>query len=149
MRKIFVLPCCFIILVVSCKSKEKQTTSESNIDAARNFIRAALDGKFSEARTFMLQDSVNTNYMDLVERSYINIDQATKDGYRVSSINIHLLDPLNDSTSIIIYSNSFKNDHDTLKVQKRNDNWLVDFKYLYQHDADTIIKKPILNDTLK
>lgn len=87
--------------------------------------------------------------MDLAERSYLNINQDIKDGYRASSINIHLLNPLNDSTAIIIYSNSFKNDHDTLKVQKRNDNWLVDFKYLYQHDADTSIKKPMLNDTIK
>jgi hypothetical protein len=149
MRKRFFLYCSFIIFITSCKSSDKQTTSESNIDAARNFIRAALDGKFSDARTFMLQDSVNTNYMDLAERSYKNIDQATKDGYRASSINIHLLDPVNDSTAIVIYSNSFKNDHDTLKVLKSNDNWLVDFKYLYQHDADSSLQKPILKDTLK
>ena len=137
---------------VACKSKDKQSNakSENNIDAARNFIRAALDGKFTEARTYMLADSVNTNYMDVAERSYQRADQALKDGYRTSSIRIFSpVTALNDSTTIIIYSNSFKNDPDTLKVLKTNGEWLVDFKYLYEHDADTPVNKSITNDTLK
>jgi len=48
---------------------------------------------------------------------------------------------VNDSTSIVIYSNSFKNNPDTLKVIKTGGKWLVDFKYLYLHDADTINTK--------
>lgn len=134
----------------SCKSKENQQgQSENNVDAARNFIRAALDGKFNEARTYMLLDTSNTNYMDVAERSYQRAGQAIKDGYRTSNIHIHEVKPVNDSTSIVIYSNSFKNDHDTLKVLKINNQWLVDLKYLYEHDADTLVNKPVVNDTIQ
>ena len=97
----------------------------------------------------MLPDSVNINYMDVAERSYEKAEQATKDGYRASTIHIHQVDPVNDSTFIIIYSNSFKNDHDTLKVLKVTGQWLVDFKYLYEHDSDTLQNKSIANDSLK
>lgn len=135
-------------LFIACKNSSSEK-SENNLDAARNFIRAALDGKFSEARTYMLADSVNTNYLDVVERSYQRIDQAKKEGYRTSTIHIHQVNPVNDSTTIVIYSNSFMNDHDTLKVLKKGDQWLVDLKYLYEHDRDTLQASPVNNDTLK
>jgi hypothetical protein len=138
------------LFLFSCKTDDKKSPeiSESNIDAARNFIRAALDGKFKEARMYMLTDSVNTNYMDVAERSFKRTDQLTKDGYRASSIYIHKKEKLNDSTTIVIYSNSFKNDHDTLRVVRVNEQWLVDLKYLFEHDRDTLMKKPMVKDSL-
>lgn len=139
-------------LYTACKDdpKKESTASENNIDAARNFIRAALDGKFSEARRFMLQDSINTNYMDIAERSFGNIDPDTRKGYQNASIRIYSpVKEINDSVSIIIYSNSFKNDPDTLRVLRLNGQWLVDLKYLYEHDADTLNVKPVEKDTLR
>ncbi len=147
MRKFFLLSlyCALIILLIAaCNSKKKSghEVSENNIDAVRNFIRAALDGKFDEARTYMLPDSVNINYMDVAERAYQNAEKSVKDGYRTSSIRIYSpVTDVNDSVSIIIYANSFKNDPDTLKVIRVNGQWLVDLKYLYEHDADTLFKK--------
>ena len=137
----------FLFLLCSlyaCRSKDKQPTgkSDNSIDAARNFIRSALDGKFDKARTYMLPDSSNTNYMDVAERSFQNTDQGVKNGYRTSTIIIHEADDINDSTTIVIYSNSYKNDRDTLRVVKANNQWLVDLKYLFEHDADTIPAKP-------
>lgn len=142
----------FLFLFASCKNNDKDagSKSENNIDAARNFIRSALDGKFTAARTFMLADSVNTNYMDLAERSYQRIDQSTKDGYRSSSINIvSVKEPVRDSVTIVIYSNSFKNDPDTLKVIKAGGQWLVDFKYLYEHHTDSLQRTKITKDTIQ
>jgi hypothetical protein len=138
-------PLLFILfLLTSCGNEEKApATSDSHVDAVRNFVRAALDGKFNEARMYMISDSVNNNYMDVAERSYANMTQENKDGYRASSIQFPSpMVTLNDSISIIIYSNSFKNNPDTLKVIKTGGKWLVDFKYLYLHDADTINNKP-------
>jgi hypothetical protein len=135
----------------SCKPRDKGPTgkSENNIDAARNFIRSALDGKFNEARNYMLPDSSNINYMDVAERSFKNISQSEKDGYRASNIIIHNVNDVNDSTTIVIYSNSFKKDHDTLKVLKINSQWLIDLKYLFEHDTDTNAAKPVFKDSLK
>lgn len=126
-------------LLSACGNEEKApATSDNHVDAVRNFVRAALDGKFAEARMYMISDSVNNNYMDVAERSYANMSQENKDGYRASSIQFPSpMIAVNDSTSIVIYSNSFKNNPDTLKVVKTGGKWLVDFKYLYQHDSDT------------
>jgi len=142
--------CVLLTGIIACKNEDNQSAkSENNIDAARNFIRAALDGKFSDARTYMLADSVNTNYMDVAERSFNNTDKATKDGYRASSINIiSVTEPVKDSVTVVIYSNSFKNDPDTLKVVHINNQWLVDLKYLFMHDTDTSLQLPILKDSL-
>lgn len=122
----------------SCNSKQSSGKADSDIDAARQFIRTALDGKFSEARGYMLADSANENYMEVAERNYEKADDQTRNGYRDATIHIHLVRPLNDSTTIVIYSNSFKNDHDTLRVLKTNGQWLIDLKYLYEHDSDTL-----------
>lgn len=145
--------CVLIILTIAaCNSHKKggPEVSENNIDAVRNFIRAALDGKFEEARTYMLNDSVNINYMDVAERAYQKAEKSVKDGYRTSSIRIYSpVTDVNDSVSIIVYSNSFKNDPDTLKVIRVKGQWLVDLKYLYEHDADTIFRTPAPNDSLQ
>ena len=130
----------FLLLFYSCNNKDTRTTAkpENDIDAAREFIRAALDGKFEQARNYLLKDSSNMQYLDVAERSYKKIDPDTKNGYRSSSINIHNVSPVNDSTTIVIFSNSFKNDKDTLRIIRMNDQWLVDLKYLYEHNMDTI-----------
>lgn len=134
----------FLFFNVACGGKKQTAQSENDIDAARNFIRAALDGKFDAARTYMLNDSVNANYMDVVERSFQNTNTETRNGYRGASINVHQITALNDSSTMVIYSNSFKNDHDTLKVVKEKGQWLVDLKFLYQHDMDTMpVNKPV------
>ncbi|MBL7723809.1 MAG: hypothetical protein JNK27_06655 [Chitinophagaceae bacterium] len=138
-----------LLIIYSCKNESTSSEPENNLDAARSFIRSALDGKFNEARNYMLQDSLNNNYLDVAERSYKNSDQAVKDNYRASAIIIHNLSDINDSVSVLIYSNSFKNNHDTLRLIRANDKWLVDLKYLYQHDADTNYNKVTTNDTLQ
>ncbi len=138
-----------LFCLYACSNKKQSGKSENDIDAARNFIRAALDGKFNEARTFLLPDSVNINYLDVAERSYQKTDAEIKRDYRASSINIHQVTPVNDSTTVIIFSNSFKNDHDTLKIVRQTGQWLVDLKYLYQHDADTLLNKPMHKDSIQ
>jgi len=66
------------------------------------------------------------------------LDNDTKEKYRGASIRIHQpVTYLNDTTTIVIYSNSYKNDLDTLRVSKKNGNWLVDLKYLFEHEPAT------------
>ncbi|MGC4038862.1 MAG: hypothetical protein QM764_23090 [Chitinophagaceae bacterium] len=141
-----------LLFVAACKnsSDEGQPKSENDIDAARNFIRSALDGKFSEAKTFLLSDSSNNQFFDVYERGYQRVDADTKRSYHEATINIHNVNNLNDSTTIVIFSNSFKNDRDTLRVIKKNNQWLVDLKYLFNHDMDSLnAPPPIGKDTLR
>lgn len=131
-------PLLLCLLLFACTNSEQSKTAENDIDAARDFIRAALDGKFDIARKYLVKDSSNIQYLDAVERNYEKMDPLTKSNYRSSSINIHLVNPVNDSTTIVIYSNSFKNYHDTLKVLKTDNSWLIDFKFLFTRGRDSI-----------
>ena len=130
--------------------KKESAKSENDIDAARNFIRAALDGNFDKARTYMLDDTVNTQFLDAVERNYRKMQPDAINSYRSASIRIYSpVVNVNDSTSIVVYSNSFKNDQDTLRIVHLNGEWLVDLKYLFQHDMDTLMQQRILVDSIK
>jgi hypothetical protein len=139
-----------IFMAAGCSNNsDEEKKPENDIDAARDFIRAALDGKFDLAKTYMLQDSSNTQYLDAVERNYQKLADSTKEGYQESSINIHLVNPVNDSTTVVIYSNSYMKDRDTLRVCKINQQWLVDLKYIFEHDRDTLYNKINKIDTVQ
>jgi hypothetical protein len=130
MKKLFIgfllLQCAF-----ACNNDKnhKAPASENDVDAARNFIRAALDGKWNDARKFMLQDSVNVQLLETAESKYKTKEREDKRGYRESSINLYDTRELNDSTSVINYSNSYMNKRDSLKVVRIGGQWLIDLKY--------------------
>jgi hypothetical protein len=131
----FLIISLFLVTVFSaCGSNDKDrsdttATSENADDAARNFIRLFLDGNLDKARNMLIQDSLNTQIFDAYERIYKNRSKADKTGYKSSTIRIHSSRIVNDSTSIISYSNSFKNVVDSLKVVTENGDWKVDLKY--------------------
>jgi len=128
------------LFLYGCNSTgdEKNISSENDIDAARNFIRAALDGDYQNGKKLLLADSINFQFYNEFEKSHARLNDEEKKNYKNASINVHAITPLNDSTTIIIYSNSYKNDHDTLKLVKTGTQWLVDLKYLFLHDTDTL-----------
>lgn len=138
-----------MVMLITCKNKDKQEDkSENDIDAARNFIQSALYGDYKKARTFMLPDSVNEQRMNAIER--VNLSPEEKKGLAGASIRIlKIKNVVPDSVTVVIFSNSFKNNPDTLKVIKQNGQWLVDFKYLYDHDMDTLFKNSINKDSIQ
>ena len=133
----------FLILqlfFLACNNSDQNSPakSENDIDAARNFIQSALAGDYKKAKTFLLNDSLNQQYIDAFERNYNQrMSPDDKMGYREASINIHLVKPLNDSTTIVNYSNSYKNKNDSLKVVRINGQWLVDLKYSFYQQPDS------------
>jgi hypothetical protein len=118
----------------ACNNSNQQTASkpENDLDAARTFIRDALDGRFEEARQLMLPDSTNEQTMDVTERNYERMSEENKVGYRNASIQIYDTRNVNDSTRIVTYSNSFKNQKDSLKLVRVNGQWLIDLKFTFQ-----------------
>ncbi len=137
-----------LFFVAACKPKDKTITAENDLDAARSFIQSALYGDYQKARKYMLPDSANEQHMNAVERVTLSPDE--KRGLAEASIRIiNVSYPVKDSVTIVIYSNSYKNNPDTLKVVRQNDKWLVDFKYLYEHDADSLYMKKANKDTFQ
>ncbi len=140
----------FLLLFLSgCDSRDQQSTtnsgSEDDLDAGRNFVRATLDGDYSRARTLMLQDSTNLDWINIYERSYRErMTDEHKKAYKEASINIHEFKKLNDSTSQLRYSNSyFKKDTHQLRIIKNNNQWLVDFKSYLDEMKDNIRTGPM------
>ena len=134
---------CFSFLVMTllaCSNEERGAasgTSDSDIDAARNFIQAALVGDFKKAKTFMVNDSLNHEDLNAIERLNEKMTKEEKEKYQEASIRIHQNRKVNDSTSMIYYSNSYRNETYSLKVIKTAGQWLVDFKYFF-HKTDSL-----------
>ncbi|MBZ4190083.1 DUF4878 domain-containing protein [Niabella beijingensis] len=132
MKRIYLYFLSLLFLLPAClpDKSDKDEPGDSDIDAARNFIQAALKGNFKSAANYMLHDSANDERLDAVARISRTPDE--KQGFWDATINIHQRKLLNDSASIIVYSNSYyKDKKDTLKVVKKDGAWLVDFKYLF------------------
>jgi Domain of unknown function (DUF4878) len=148
---LFVFIAATILSACSNTAETKKETQPSGLnDATRNFIRAALDGKFEEAKKYMLIDTPNVQYLNIAANAYQKLDTLKKEGYAESSIIIHSAEEkIKDSLAIVIYSNSFMNNPDTLRILKQNNNWLVDLKYLYEHDFDTTLSPQVLKDSLR
>lgn len=126
--------------LVACNDSGRDTksnSSDNDIDAARNFIQAALVGDFERAKIFMVNDSLNNEQFDAIQRLNERQEIGEKEKYQTASIRIHQDRNVNDSTSIIYYSNSYKNKIDSLKVIKTGGKWLVDFKYIF-HEIDSL-----------
>ena len=124
----------FVLCIACNNDKETASTpaSENEIDAARNFIRAALDGKWQEARNYMIQDSVNNQLLDTFEERYQkSMSSEDKRGYREANITTYDPRKLSDSVIIVNYSNTYMNKKDSLKVVQVNGFWLIDLKYSY------------------
>lgn len=135
MRGILIISLFFLLLFSACSDSDTRdrsdttTTSENDADAARNFIRLFLDGELEKARTMLVADSLNNQIFDAYERIYKNRAPKEKAGYKAASIYIHSVRTVNDSVSVVSYSNSFKKIIDSLKVMKENGNWKIDLKY--------------------
>jgi len=113
-------------------ANEKGGNKADDIETASNFIHSALIGDYKTARGLIVQDSLNTQYLDAFERNYkqrMTLDDRY--GYKEASINISKVASVNDSVTVVHYSNSYKKQPDSLKMVRQNGTWLVDLKYSF------------------
>lgn len=125
-----VLFCTFL----SCNSNEQKTPT-TPIDTGREFIRATLDGNFTTAEKLLLKDEQNNEMFSSYKNFYERLPIEKKQAYKNASYNINTLTDVNDSTTIINYSNTYMNQPMNIKVIKRNNQWAVDFKYTSATDT--------------
>jgi len=136
MKKTALLFVAFLPLFWTCSNETESAApdkTEGDVDAAREFIRSALDGRWKDARRLILQDSANVQDLDAVEQNYTQRMNVTDQrGYREAQIRIHDTRKQSDSISIITYSNTyFKDRKDSVKVVRVGGQWLVDLKYSF------------------
>jgi hypothetical protein len=123
-----------MLLLGSCNNQDsvsKAPPSENDLDAARNFIRASLDRDWERAKVYMLRDSSNLERLDRIESFYGNEDKLERRNYRDAQITTYDSRKVNDSVTIVPYSNTYKNKRDSVKVVRINGEWLVDLKFSF------------------
>src|SRR5829696_6365531 len=129
MKKVALFIVAFLPLCWACSNNEEADNpkGENDVDAASMFIRSALDGRWKDAKRLIVQDSANIQDLEVAEQNYTQrMDVTEQRGYRESQITIHETRKVNDSVSIISYSNTFKKQRDSVKVLKVGNQWLVD-----------------------
>ena len=137
MRSIFIIlfTCC--IISSGCTGNVDYQKPDDPLEAGREFIRFALDGDMHKAKVFILPDGANERLFENIEKKYAAESQEEKDNYKDASIIINKSQSLNDSTTIINYSNSFKRENSEIKLVKINGEWWVDFKYTFTGNTET------------
>jgi len=123
-----------LCLLLSC-SGGKDKYPETAIDAGRSFIRASLNGDFEKARTFMLTNDENTGYFDSFRRYYDRLPDEEKENYRKASYEINKITEVNDSATLINYSNSYMHKPMDILVVRKEGKWMIDFGYTYRGTA--------------
>ncbi len=118
-----------ISLIYSC-SNEKKLRPATAMDTGREFIRASLDGDFKSAEALLLKDTLNLELFDSYKMTYDRLPADKKKKYKAASYNINKYLDVDDSTSIINYSNSYMNKPMEIKIVRRDKEWVIDFKYI-------------------
>ncbi len=121
-----------VAAVMGCNSGETKTPN-TDIEVATTFIRAILDNDFKTAPKYILNDTANSQFFNTFKQNYQSLDKSELEKYKAAQILINNREPLNDSVTIIKYSNTYKKDKETnLKLIRKNYQWLIDFKYTFE-----------------
>ncbi len=137
MRSIISFLLAAFIVTTGCAGNADYKKPDDPLEAGREFIRFALDGDMRRAKIFILPGAANERLFENIEKKYAAESQEEKNNYRDASIIINKSQALNDSVTIINYSNSFKRENSEIKLIKRNGEWWVDFKYTFTGDTAT------------
>lgn len=118
------------LLLLNCTSSEKERPTTA-LDTGREFIRASLDGNFDIAEGLLLKDSQNVQLFSSYKLFFDKMAADKKRSYKSSSYTINKLVEVDDSTTLINYSNSYMNQPLEIKVIHVDKDWQVDFKHTY------------------
>ena len=135
MRSIIIFALASFIITTGCEENADYKKPDDPLEAGREFIRFALDGDMHRAKIFILPGAANERLFENIEKKYAAESQEEKNNYKDASIIINKSQSLNDSITIINYSNSFKRENSEIKLIKRNGEWWVDFKYTFTGDT--------------
>jgi len=117
------------IILFACNNETKKRP-ETALDTGRAFIRASLDGDFETTQQLLLKDTQNLQLFESYKRYYQRMDAKTKKNYKDASYEINKYLDVDDSTTIINYSNNYMNKPIEIKVVRRDKLWFIDFKYI-------------------
>lgn len=131
MYKIILTSFISLLFFVACNQSVKTKKNTDPLEAGREFIDASLTGDYDYAKKYLLADSTNLMYFE----RFVEFDKkkpaTEKEGYKNANIIINSTENVSDSVTIINYSNTYKKEPSKIKLVKKNNEWLVDFKYTF------------------
>ena len=120
-----------MILASGCSQPEGHKEPEDALDAAREFVRAVLDGDYARAEMHLLDEDDKVLF-----GRYKQFRNARPDSERrqlkSSTIIINGVEALSDSVTVVNYANSQSREPTELRVVKRGGRWLVDFSHTFE-----------------
>ncbi len=120
------------LLAILASCGPGKNTPNTDIEVARAFIKDILENNFKEAETFVLKEETNKQYFDLFKKEFESKSKEDLEHYKNADIIINEISNVNDSVSIINYSNSFiRNKSNKVKMVRVDGQWLVDLKYTF------------------
>jgi hypothetical protein len=123
-----------LFLLGSCSGPEGFKKPEDALDAAREFVRSVLDGDYKRAELYVLPEEEDIRLFNRYKDYMKNQPEKERLGLKSSSILVNKVAPLNDSVSIINYSNSYSKKPMDIRVVKKDGEWWVDFSYTFSGD---------------
>ena len=119
------------ILALGCSQPEGHKEPEDALDAAREFVRAVLDGDYARAELYLLDEDDKVLF-----GRYKQFRNARPDSERrqlkSATIIINGVEALNDSVTTVNYANSQSKEPTELRVVRRGGRWLVDFSHTFE-----------------
>lgn len=126
----------FLVVNVFSSCGNKSTVPNTDIDVARAFIKDVLANNFKDAKSLVLDEDINNQYFDLAKKEFEGKDKDELEKYKESDIIINELKNVNDSVTLLNYSNSYKKTMKSeVKVVKVNGQWLIDLKHTFQEGS--------------
>ncbi len=119
----------------SCTQPEGFKEPEDSIDAGREFVRAVLDGDYEKANLYIIENEEDKALFERYKTYTKKQPREEKLQLKSASIIINKVEKINDSTSIINFSNSYSMTPMDLKVMLSNKKWRVDFSYTFSENT--------------
>lgn len=121
----------------SCKQPEGFHEAEDPMDAGREFLRSVLDGNFEKASLYVLDNAEDKELLERYKGYMKNQPQKERLNLKSSSIIINKIVNVNDSVTIINYSNSYSMKPTDLKVVLSDKKWRIDFSYTFSENMQS------------
>jgi Domain of unknown function (DUF4878) len=130
MKRVLIVFGIFTITLAACNNSATVDKSDP-LESGRGFIEASLKGDYVKAQKYLLPDSTNLEYLEGLKTFNSKMNAEDRRGYSDANIIIDSSIAKSDSVDIIYYTNSYKNKPSKIKLVKKNNEWLVDFKYTF------------------
>ena len=131
MKPQFFIVFTFIFVLLSCNNKPNYPSTD--IGVANAFIKDILENDYKDAKIFVLDEEMNNQYFDLSKKEFGAKTKEELKLYRGADVVINEIKQLNDSVTIVNFSNSYrKTIKNEVKVVRFNDKWRIDLKHTFQ-----------------